>query len=70
MQRAYDETLILLAVQQGLHMGAEEIIAAVRALAESYVRPSHTYAGTPLKEGAVPVSEIFEALGPRPTDEH
>lgn len=58
-----------LARTQGRLMACEEIIARTRSLAESYQRPQMTWTGMPLNEGAVPVSEILEALGPVPTDE-
>jgi len=56
-----------LARTQGQLQACEEIIARTRALALSYARPPTTWTGTPLREGAVPVSKIFEALGPEPT---
>ena len=56
-----------LAATQGQLQACEEIIARTRALAVSYVRPPMTWTGTPLTEGAVPVSLLFEARGPEPT---
>jgi hypothetical protein len=56
-----------LAAEQGLHQACEEIIARTRALALSYERPLVTWNGMPMREAAVPVSEIYKALGPEPT---
>lgn len=66
MDQAVEEVVQQLAMVQGRLFACEEIIARTRLLAASYVRPSMTYAGTPLAEGSVPVSQIFAALGPEP----
>lgn len=69
MDQAVDEVLQQLAQTQGRLLATEELIARTRLVALAHVRPPMTYAGTPLREGAVPVSEILEALGPEPTYE-